>query len=223
MIHIFDIDYTVIKKSSAGCFLREALNKGIISWSQIRQLPFEWLRYKLGRPNMDFIDDAVKHLAGIEKTTLEQTALSCFERRIKPNIYSGAVKLIKGALARGEKVIFATSSLNTLIQPLEDFFSINGSIASKLEFCDGKTTGKIAGNSLFGSRKKEAVEAWFEKNNLDITEARFYSDSYTDLPLLRICGKPVAVNPDSTLKKEALKNDWEILHFKKTIEKKQIC
>jgi len=219
MVHIFDVDNTTIKKTSTWYFLREALSKGIIRFSQINNLPFEWIMYKIGHPNMDFIEDAVKTFAGIEKDILEQTAQSSFERLMKSNIYTEAAKLISAAQNRGERVIFATSSFNTIIQPLERFFGIEGSIASMLEFHDGRTTGKISGKSFFGLRKKTEVETWLGKNNISPNEVCFYSDSYTDLPLLEFCGKPVAVNPDRILAREAKNRRWEILHFKKTIGK----
>ena len=217
MVHIFDVDYTVLRKSSGWYFLREAIYQKVVHFSQIRRLPFEWIRYKLGRPNQDFIEDGVTHLAGLEKNKLEQTAESCFERRIKPNIYTEAVHRIKQAQERGEQVIFATSSINLMIQPLERFLGIEGSITTALEFANGKTTGRIAGNSVFGPRKKIAVETWFREHNLSPSEACFYSDSYTDLPLLEYCGKPVAVNPDRILAREAHKRGWEILRFTQTL------
>ena len=217
MIHIFDVDYTILKRPSAWYFLCEALQEGIISLSQIRYLPIAWIRYKIGHPNMDFIEDVVKHLAGFEKTVLEQTAEACFERRMKPNIYTGAAKLIRGAIGRGEKVIFASSSLYTLIQPLERFFGIEGSIASVLEFRDGRTSGRLSEDSLFGHRKKNAVELWCAENRIHPDDICFYSDSYTDLPLMRSCGKPVAVNPDRTLAREAYKHNWDILRFSQTL------
>jgi len=217
MIRIFDVDYTVIKKPSTWYFLREALDKGIISLSQIRRFPFEWIRYKLGNPNMSFIQEAVRHFAGIEQDILEQTARDTFERRMKANIYTGAANLIREALDRGEKVIFATSSFHTLIQPLERFFGIEGSIANTLEFSGGKTSGRIVGNSFFGPHKKTAVEAWLEKNNFSPNDVCFYSDSYTDLPLLEFCGKPVAVNPDWILARKAKKQKWDIIRFTSTL------
>jgi len=216
MVHIFDVDDTVIKKSSARHFLFEAMNAGLIRFSQIYGLPVEWLKYKLGRPDTDFVEKAVKRLAGIEKNALEQVAEACFERRIKPNIYTDAARLITEVRERGETVIFATSSLHTLIRPLERFFGIEGSLAGELEFRDGKTTGCLVAGSLFGVKKKAAVEVWLGRNGLSPGEVCFYSDSYTDIPLLEICGRPVAVNPDRILAKKAKKNGWEIKRFRET-------
>ena len=213
MIHVFDVDNTVIKKTSAWYFLLEALSEGIVRFSQVRRLPLEWLKYKVGRPNMDFIEDAVKHLAGIEKSVLERTAQNCFDRRIMPMIFTGAAKLIGELLARGEQVIFATSTLDIIVQPLERHLAVECSLASVLEFSDGRTTGRLTGSSLFGGKKKDAVIAWLEENGLPLDEVCFYSDSYTDLPLLESCGCAAAVNPDRFLAKKAKKHGWQILRF----------
>jgi len=219
VIHIFDVDNTIIKKTSTWYFLLEALDKKIIRPSQIRYLPLDWIKYKCGRLNVDFIEDAVKPFAGIEREVLEQIAQSCFDCRIKPNIYTGAAELIREAQTRGEKVIFATSSLQTIIQPLEDFFGIEGSIASMLEFRGGRTSGKIIGQSFFGLNKKTKVEAWLGDNKLNPMEVCFYSDSYSDLPLLEYSGVPVTVNPDRVLKREAKRRGWKILRFTETTGK----
>jgi HAD superfamily hydrolase (TIGR01490 family) len=218
MVHIFDIDDTVIRKSSAWHFLFEALKDGHVRFSQVCGLPLELVKYKLGRPDTDFIEKAVTRLAGLGKDGLERAAETCFERRIKPNIYTEAARLIREAQQRGEKVIFATSSLRDIVWPLERFFGIEGSIAAELEFQDGMTTGRLVGNSYFGPKKKAAVVEWLERNGLSVEEVCFYSDSYTDIPLLELCGRPAAVNPDRALTREAKKRGWEIMRFKEVLK-----
>ena len=219
MVHIFDVDKTVVKKTTAWYFLCEALSEKIIRFSQVRRLLKDWLLYALGHPNIDFIEDTVKQLKGIEREALEQMAQVCFEQRIMPNIYVGTARLIGEALGRGERVVFATASFSTIIQPLERFLGTGVSIASSLEFQDGRTTGRVVGTSLFGGKKKDAVQAWLEENRLSPGEVCFYSDSYTDIPLLEYCGRPVAINPDRMLRREAQKRGWEILRFTKTLGK----
>jgi len=214
MLNIFDIDNTVIKKTTAWYFICEALEKKAISLSQIRKLPFEWLKYKSGKPNTDFIEEAVKYMAGMEKQMLEKLAESCFIKRMKPNIYAGAIHLIKEIQERGERIIFATSSLDILIQPIKSFFGIKESLASALEFSQGKATGRISGSSLFGEKKKAAVKEWLAAQKIDPAEVIFYSDSYTDIPLLEYCGCPIVVNPDRFLKKHAIKCGWQIINLK---------
>jgi HAD superfamily hydrolase (TIGR01490 family) len=217
MIHIFDVDDTVIKKTSMWYFLLEAFQNRLVRFSQIRRLPVDWVKYKLGFPDMDFIENTVKKIAGIDREMFEKTADDCFEKRIKAKIYKDAARLIREAQGRGEKVIFATSSIDIVIRPLEKFFNIEGSLATELEYSGGKTTGRLAGVSFFGAKKKDAALEWLGRNNINAADVSFYSDSYTDIPLLQACGRPVAVNPDHILYREAKKREWEILRFSEVL------
>jgi len=212
-VHIFDVDHTVVRKTTAEYFVQMALKEKIIRFSQISHLIIDWIKYKLAFPNNDFIENTVKRLAGIQKDDLDRVAAECFEKRIKKNIYTGAKNIIEELIQKGEKVIFATSSFDFIIRPLEKYFGIEGSLASQLEYSHGKMTGKLVGYSFFGPKKKTAAIAWMESNGINPQNVSFYSDSYTDLPLLEHCGTPVAVNPDGILARKARKRGWKILRF----------
>ena len=213
MIHIFDVDQTVVRKTTTEYFLLAAMREGIIRFSQISRLPLDWIKYKLALVDMDFIENTVKKLSGIKKSDLQNIAGKCFEERIKQNIYTEAAKLITEALKNSERVIFATSSFDFIIKPLEEYFGIEGSIACELEYSDGRTTGSLVGYSSFGAKKKTAAQAWLDKNGIRSGDVSFYSDSYTDIPLLEYCGNPVAVNPDRILLRKAKTRGWKILRF----------
>jgi phosphoserine phosphatase len=62
--------------------------------------------------------------------------------------------------------------------------------------------------------KVERLTAWLAARNLPmsaIAESTFYSDSANDLPLLRLVGRAVAVDPDPRLREEAVRRAWPIL------------
>ncbi|MDR2730026.1 MAG: HAD family phosphatase [Treponema sp.] len=219
MVHIFDVDNTIIKHTSAWYFLRVAIRMNLIHISQLRRFPIEYFWYKLGRPNMDFVEKSCKYFANIDMNTLVQCANTTFTDYIKPNIFTKIAEKISSLQRSGEKVIFASSSLGLVIDPLEKYFGIEGSIATELEFRDGMTTGGLVGSSMFGAKKKDGVLNWLEYNNIKLDDASFYSDSYTDIPLLELCGKPVAVNPDPFLAYQAKKRGWEILRVMGTLGK----
>jgi HAD superfamily hydrolase (TIGR01490 family) len=215
-IHIFDVDYTIVKKSTSYYFLLQGLREGIFTIKELSRLPLEWLKYVLGFVDPDFIKNSIQFLAGVEQTKLENLAERAFELRIKRNIFIEGARRIKEIKSRGENVYFATSSFYTLIHPLEVYLGIKESIASNLEFADGKLVG-IAGSAAFGHGKKDAVAAWLEKNNFSFSDVCFYSDSYSDIPLMESCGHAVAVNPDRFLLKAAKKHGWKVLRFKETL------
>jgi len=217
-VHIFDVDHTVVRKTSTEYFAQMALKEKVIRISQLSHLLIDWVKYKLALPDNDFIEKTAKKLAGIQKSDLDRVSAVCFEKRIKPNIFLGAKNIIEDLIKKGEKVIFATSSFDFIIKPLEQYFGIEGSLACQFEYSQGKTTGNLVGYSFFGPKKKTAAQAWLEKNAIDPQNASFYSDSYTDLPLLEYCGTPVAVNPDGILKRKAKKLGWKILYFKDVLK-----
>jgi HAD superfamily hydrolase (TIGR01490 family) len=214
-IHLFDVDYTILRKSTAYYFLLAGLKGGVFSLSRLGNLPVEWLRYKFGSIHHDFIEKAVTHLAGIDERDINTLAVSCFEHSIKPHLYAEAIVLIQDLRQKGEEVRLATSAFSHLIQPLERFLGLEPSIASVLEFAGGKTTGGIDGKALFGQNKKGAVETWLTGRNIPRENLWFYSDSYTDIPLLEFAGHPAAVNPDRFLKKKALEYGWKVLRWGK--------
>jgi phosphoserine phosphatase len=131
-------------------------------------------------------------------------------------LYAGALDLIQDLKKSGHRIILATSSFKTIIQPLQIFLGAEESITSHLEFIDGKTSGRLDGKAVFAKNKLEEVGAWLCGQNIDPKYVCFYSDSYTDIPLLEYCGRPVAVNPDRILRKKAYRQGWEIMRFKRT-------
>src|SRR6185436_11263294 len=63
--------------------------------------------------------------------------------------------------------------------------------------------------------KAVAIRELAEREGIDLTESYAYSDSESDLPMMRAVGYPVAVNPDSALEKVAREEGWRIMRFDK--------
>ena len=69
----------------------------------------------------------------------------------------------------------------------------------------------------FREGKITRLESWLTERNwrLDSFEdSTFYSDSLNDLPLLKQVKKPVAVNPDETLRAHAEKSGWPVISLR---------
>jgi HAD superfamily hydrolase (TIGR01490 family) len=214
-VHLFDVDYTLIRKSTAYYFLLECLKQRVIRFGHIAGLPLDLIRYKLGLIRGDFIENAVKRLAGLDQKALEKAAADCFEMRVRPQVYEEARNLVARLLAEGETVALATSTFQTLLTPLEHYFGVTESaICSRLEFAHGKTTGRVEGPVPFGAGKLTAVRLWCDTHTVPPADITFYTDSYTDIPVLEYVGHPVAVNPDRFLRREARRRGWPVLRFR---------
>jgi hypothetical protein len=53
------------------------------------------------------------------------------------------------------------------------------------------------------------------RHEIELAESFAYSDSLSDLPMLRAVGNPVAVNPDPPLAAIAREEGWQVLRFER--------
>lgn len=52
-----------------------------------------------------------------------------------------------------------------------------------------------------------------ERDSIDLSASYAYSDSESDLPMLRAVRHAVVVNPDATLRRIALEEGWEVIEL----------
>ena len=52
-----------------------------------------------------------------------------------------------------------------------------------------------------------------EREGIDLQASYAYSDSESDLPMLRAAGNAVVVNPDAALRRIAVEEGWEIVEL----------
>jgi phosphoserine phosphatase len=70
------------------------------------------------------------------------------------------------------------------------------------------------GKICYGNEKLLRLEKYCEKVNSKISDAWYYADSISDLPVLSIVGSPVCVNPDRQLRKRVKEKNWLIFNWK---------
>jgi phosphoserine phosphatase len=80
---------------------------------------------------------------------------------------------------------------------------------------DGKYTGEMDGPFVYGEGKVEAVRRFGEKHDIDLSKSWAYSDSASDVPMLRAVGHAVVVNPDGPLLEIARREGWQVMRFEK--------
>ncbi len=115
--------------------------------------------------------------------------------------------------AAGQRVVFATSSIDFVVSPLAEYLGVEAVIANSFGYIDGVCTGWITMAPVFGDEKRRRVLAFLEGEGLRAQECSFYTDSINDLFLLEAVGRPVAVNPDGRLRRIAVQRGWEIVRF----------
>lgn len=212
---VFDIDHTITRHSTGEYFLLEACRRHILPWRLILSVPKVYFQYRFGHIEWDNWGGAIAGIQGIRLDLLEELSELAFRKYHLRYLHREIHDIIRDYKQRGIPVLLATSSVDIFVQPLADYLEVDGLLATRLEFADGQTTGRLEGKPVFGREKLQRINSELQLRGLTPADCAFYSDSIHDLPLLEASGRPVAVNPDFRLKKTARKHGWQILHCRK--------
>jgi HAD superfamily hydrolase (TIGR01490 family) len=152
-------------------------------------------------------------LAGTRVKDLERLGADVLAG-VLPRIYPQMLALAHEHQDAGRRTYIVTAASQELATMLAHVLALDGAIGSQFsEVRDGVYTGKPAGLFIYRSDKARAIEQLAEREGIDLAASYAYSDSESDLPMLRIVGHPVAVNPDQELARAAREQGWEILRF----------
>jgi HAD superfamily hydrolase (TIGR01490 family) len=216
----FDLDKTIVSRSSSLALSRPMYRAGLVSRTAILRGAYAQLVYLLvgaDERKMEKAKEAMLALSrGWERNTVEELVADVLIRVIDPFVYQEALDLIALHRALGRRVYIVSSSPEEVVRPLAAHFDITDVIATRAEVIDGRYTGELA-FYCYGEGKAEAIREAAEMAHIDLSRSYAYSDSVTDLPMLREVGHPVAVNPDRELRREAEANGWQIRDFRRPV------
>lgn len=216
----FDLDKTVISKSSSLALGRPMYRAGLVSRSQMLKGAYAQLVYLLigaDEKRMQKAKEGMLALTkGWDRAQVEQVVTEALERVLDPYIYQEALDLIALHQALGRKVFIVSSSPEEIVRPLAARLGVRDVIATRAEIEDGRYTGVLE-FYCYGPSKADAMRELAERDGLDLDASYAYSDSGTDAPMLEAVGNPVAVNPDRELRKMAEKRGWQIRDFRRPV------
>jgi HAD superfamily hydrolase (TIGR01490 family) len=212
----FDLDKTLIEGSSALHFARAAYKHGMVSRRRLIRDGWANLRFRL-RGSTDQDTDELRRrildsIAGQRVTDL---------RRLGPDVLAGILPLLyKQVLAEawahqdaGRPAYIVTAASQELAEVLAAVLVLDGGVGMRSEVRDGVYTGRPDGPFTYREGKAEAIRELARREGIDLAASYAYSDSESDLPMLRSVGHPVVVNPDSALCEVARAEGWRIMRF----------
>jgi HAD superfamily hydrolase (TIGR01490 family) len=213
----FDLDRTLIEGSSAFQFGRAAYRAGLLSRRQLMSDGWANLKFRLrgasDEDSLELRDRISRSLEGTRVRDMERLGADVLAG-VLPRIYPQVLELAYRHQDEGRPVYIVTAASQDLAAMLARVLAFDGAIGSQFsEVVDGVYTGRPSGLFVYGGDKARAIEQLAEREDLNLSESYAYSDSASDLPMLRVVGHPVAVNPDSTLAKAAREQSWEVLRF----------
>ncbi len=153
---------------------------------------------------------------GTSEDRLMVLADEAFDKILKPNLFAGAKDLVASCRDKGHDVVLISGSLDFLMHRLRDHLGATHVIANRLEIHDEIATGKLLRPVVAGPEKARLIREHAKAHGHDLDECFGYSDSYSDVPMLSVVGKPTAVNPDAALRRLARAYHWPVLQLERT-------
>jgi HAD superfamily hydrolase (TIGR01490 family) len=214
----FDLDKTLMEGSSALHFGRAAYRAGMVSRRQLASDAWANLRFRLHGSTDQGTDelrqrilDAIAGQRAVDLARMGPDVLT----GILPLIYREVLEEAYGHQDAGRRVYIVTAASQELAEVLAHVLVLDGGIGMRSEVRDGVYTGKPAGPFTYREGKAVAIRELAEREGIDLSESYAYSDSESDLPMMRAVGHPVAVNPDRALERVAREQGWRIMRFDK--------
>jgi HAD superfamily hydrolase (TIGR01490 family) len=215
----FDLDKTLMAGSSGMVWARVSYDAGGISRKMLARWAVDHLRYRLRGSS----DEAAQKVMAEVQELLRGTSARDLERLgplvlagVLPRIYPEMLDEVHAHQDAGRATFIVSAAGVELVEVLARVLGMEGGIGTRYEVdAEGRFTGELDGPFMYGEGKLVAMERFAEEHDLDLAESFAYSDSVSDLPMLRAVGNAVVVNPDDELLAIARAEGWRVMRFEK--------
>ena len=216
----FDLDKTIIARSSTFAFSRPFYAGGLITRSAVLRSAYAHFLYLAGGADHDQMERMRAYLsdlvAGWDVQQVRDIVRETLEELIQPLVFHEATALIADHHAAGREVVIVSSSGAEVVVPIGEMLGADRVIATRMVVADGRYTGEIEFYA-YAENKATAIRELAAASGYDLAECYAYSDSVTDLPMLEAVGHPTAVNPDRALRREAGSRGWPVRDFSQPV------
>jgi len=215
----FDLDKTLMAGSSGMQFARVATRQGIVGRRQLARWGVEHLRYRLrgttDERTAEVLRIARELISGVPAVKIARMGPAVMAD-ILPRVYPQMLAEVHAHQDAGRATFIVSAAGNEIVESLARVLGMEGGIGTSYEVdAEGDFTGRLDGPFVYGPGKVEAMEIFAARHGIDLAASYAYSDSLSDLPMLRAVGNPVAVNPDPPLAELAKAEGWQTLRFER--------
>ena len=216
----FDLDKTIIAKSSTLAFSKPFQAGGLISRRAVLRSAYAQFVYLVGGADHDQMEKMREFLsdlcAGWDVQTVRDIVAETLHHVVDPLVYDEAVSLIEEHHLAGRDVIIVSASGAEVVEPIGEMLGADGVVATRMQIAEGRYTGDID-YYAYAENKAIAIKDLALQNGYDLSRSYAYSDSITDIHMLDVVGHPYAVNPDRELRRQAEERGWPVLVFTRPV------
>lgn len=218
VVAFFDLDRTLIGKSSGELYIRTLKKQGRVShWTLVKILATTALYgLNLLRPEW-LMEKAASWYEGESEQEMIAFCRDLFRDTVKDHLYTGAVQRVKEHQSRGHTVALLTAATSYIAEPTGRFLDIPHHLCTRLEVQGGRFTGRLLKPVCHGKGKLYWAIEFCKAHGAALEYSYFYTDSIRDLPALEAVGYPRPVNPDGALVRIARRRGWPVECFHETL------
>ncbi len=216
----FDLDKTIIAKSSTLAFSKPFFDQGLLNRRAVLKSSYAQFIFLLSGADHDQMDRMRSHMTnmctGWDVEQVKSIVNETLHDIVTPLVFAEAADLIAAHKLCGRDVVVVSASGEEIVAPIARALGATHAMATRMVVEDGKYTGEVA-FYCFGDGKVQAIRELAAREGYSLEHCYAYSDSITDLPMLETVGHPSVVNPDRGLRKEANERDWPVLSFSRPV------
>lgn len=205
------MDRTLVACHTGKLFIQDLRKRGEISFGRaLRALG--WIaRYHFSLIDLEAVTQKVAlGLQGWSEHDFEERCRRWVEDEVLPRLLPEGLRKVERHRDEGHMLAILSTSPTYVTRPIAEMLGMHEAISTQLEVADGKFTGRVITPTCFGSGKVHWAEAIGRNHSVDLDESWFYTDSYTDMPMLERVGHRVVVNPDPRLRRAAAQRGWVV-------------
>ena len=132
------------------------------------------------------------------------------DRYLEKMLNPTTIAHLKEAQKKGHYTLILSSSPSFLVKSIAERLKVNEWRATEYQVDHNRKLSKIL-FLILGSEKARHTIAAARRLRIDPKKIVVFTDSICDLPLAKIAGRVIAVNPDRRLKSHYRRKGWQII------------
>ena len=142
----FDLDRTLLRRSSALALAGSFRERGLISRRQLLQAALWQLLFVARGASHEAVrrgaEDGLRILAGYRPEDLRELVAEAMEPVLRPLVYAEPLRLVERHRERGERVYIISATLQEIVEAIADDLGFDGALGTICEVRDGRYTGR---------------------------------------------------------------------------------
>jgi HAD superfamily hydrolase (TIGR01490 family) len=217
----FDVDGTLLKSNIVHHYYYLAtqqvslLQRGLTAARLLSLIPYYLLLDRVSRDEFnrlfyqnyrDFSVSQSYHLGRLY-----------FQEKLKHDLFPAAIHQIIQHQQQGMKIALVTGSIDCIMLPIAEFLNADELLTTRMEVVGDRYTGEILGDPVAQMEKVRLIQVFAAEQGIDLARSYAYGDSIGDLPMLKLVGHPVAINPSTPLKQVATRLGWNVKYWQSQV------